>query len=218
MIQPVTPEVCEETPPRTGVFLLAFNSRLNRIFCRSSCFWPKLNRWHWARYAYSHLFVTTESSNLWLSGGSTKVLDSWMCAKGHWNLSSQKSFSDAISAIIASQNHQTPQSQCHCLENTGEASTGLKALYKREILHCCLLIFQVKKLQRLDQNYDGNIQLGLVQSSDPQGKFLARIWTSASGEAFKGVRKTINLLARRRKSLYPWCRDGIRRNYDLTSE
>lgn len=57
-----------------------------------------------------------------------------------------------------------------------------------------------------------------TESSDPQGKSLASTWTSASGEAFKGFVKIINLLARRRKSLYPWCRSRIRRNYDLTSE
>lgn len=99
-------------------------------------------------------------------------------------------------------------------------SMGLEAFYEREKSFCCLLAFQVKKLQRVGQYCDGTSWwwLGLIQSCDPRGKSLARTWTSASGKAFIGFRKEINLLTRRRKDLYPWCRDGIRRNYELTSE
>lgn len=115
-IQPVTPEICEETPPRTG-FLLTFNVRLNCIFYRSSCCWPKQNPCYPARQRSSRLIVTTESSSLWILGGLIKASALWMLyAEGRWNSSFQKSFLDATSLIIASQQHQR-----HCPESTGEA-------------------------------------------------------------------------------------------------
>ena len=92
-------------------------------------------------------------------------------------------------------------------------------LWKRKIM-LLFASFPGEKLQRVDQYCDGTPWwwLGLIQSCDPQGKSLSKTWTSASGKAFMGFRKEINLLTRRRKDLYPWCRDGIRRNYELTSE
>lgn len=151
MIQPVTPKCFEETPPRTG-FLLTFNARLNCIFCRSSCY-----PWIHGTGLDKCALVCLSSLNPWICESLEDLPRPWIhgwCVQKGTEIFPPRNHS-WMPFHCFSEPSVTPQSQCHCLESTGEASTGLKALYKREILHCCLLIFQVEKLQRLDQDYDG---------------------------------------------------------------
>lgn len=109
----------------------------------------------------------------------------------------------------------TPQSQCHCLEAQVWPLQVLSHFIK-EILFCCSFS-RCEDLARVMVAPHDTVRISRG-SSDPWGNPEQGPELLPVGKLLRASQRMINLLARREKSLDPWCRDGIRRNYDLTSE
>lgn len=109
----------------------------------------------------------------------------------------------------------TPQSQCHCSE-AQVWPLQVSSHFIKEIL-CCCSFSRCEDVARVMVAPHDTVRIS-GESSDPWGNPEQGPELLLVGKLLRASQRMINLLARREKSLDPWCRDGIRRNYDLTSE